>query len=347
MRHTVEGFKQSRLVELGLGYVEAVLLRWLVDFSHTGKMREITDAQGRHLWWVRYDAVAEDVPVLGINAPDVMRRRFARLVTAGVLIHEHVNNRGRFSYYGFGPAYESLIAEVGHSTGKSSEAPEEEDHPIAESSEEPETADHSIVESGETASEPVHSTEESAPIRLFSRLPSDRTVGSNDSSSRDLSSRMTQEEEARARGDDQTGHLPPHMALAVSWYKRLATKTTKLIRPSGEDFIAAQKALERVDAETVLSAIEPYFAQDWWFTKDRQTKKATYSFKSFLAQFPTILGATNAGKSPAGRAPRRCPKCQADLTFGTAKFTTCRCGRALEIDDAGALQDVTEEMVKA
>lgn len=332
MRFTIEGFSQARLVELGLGYVEAALLRWLVDFAHTGKMREITDEGGRRLWWVRYDTVAADLPVLGISNVEVMRRRFARLVVAGVLVHQHVQQRGRFSYYGFGPQYESLIADTDHQTDQSSEGREEQDHPTDESSEDDE--------------EGVHSTVESVPIRPFGRLPLDSTVGSNDSSTKDSSTR-TEDARAYTREDGELDHLPPHMRLAVAWYKRLAKKTGKLIAPAGEDFLAAQKACERTTLETLMAAIDPYFAKDYWFTRDRTTKKPTYSFRGFLAHFPEVLASAEIEKPkgpPSGE--RACPACGKTLSFGTGRFVVCRCGKAWEIDDAGELEDVSREPVE-
>lgn len=348
MKHTLEGFKQSRLVELQLGYVEAALLRWLVDFSHTGKMREITDASGKRLWWVKYEAVSEDLPVLGITAPDVMRRRFAKLVSAKVLVHQHVQQRGRFSYYGFGPEYESLIADTTHQTEKSDEPDDADGHTTEQSSDAVEAHDHPTEESGEGDAGGVHSTDQSPPIRPFGRHPSDRTVGSNDSSSRDPSSRDT-EDSARVDVKAQDlGHLTDHMRLAVAWYKRRQARDGLMIMPSGEDFVAAAKALERAPAATIESAIDPYFEQEWWFTKDKRTGKPTYAFRGFLTHFPTILTAmADAKQERPARPGRVCSKCGAALVFGTARFIPCSCGRAYEIADGGALVDVTDDLVKA
>lgn len=146
---------------------------------------------------------------------------------------------------------------------------------------------------------------------------------------------------AEEKPDDN--HLPPHMQLAVTWYKRLAKKTGKLIAPSGDDFLAAQKAVDRADPPTLLALIEPYFAGDWWFTKHKVTKRPTYAFKSFLAHFTEMLEAAPAKGTGPPRGERRCPACNQVLLFGTGRFTRCRCGKAWEIGDDGELEDVSRE----
>ena len=109
MKYTLEGFSQARLVELGMDCVDAVILRWLVDFSATGKMRYVDREDGQRLYWVRYDAVIADLPVLRIKSKDRLAKRLQTMVSAGVLIHRHVRTGGSFSYFGIGPAYESLL----------------------------------------------------------------------------------------------------------------------------------------------------------------------------------------------------------------------------------------------
>ena len=114
MKYTVEGYSQQRLCELGLGLVEAHLLRWFADFAHTGKMRERVSQDGKRVWWVRYPSVIADLPIIGIQDKEALADRFRRLVNAGVLIHEHVKEGGRFSYYGFGLQYETLVFDTDH-----------------------------------------------------------------------------------------------------------------------------------------------------------------------------------------------------------------------------------------
>jgi len=141
----------------------------------------------------------------------------------------------------------------------------------------------------------------------------------------------------------QDGHLPDHMQLATAWYKALAKRTCRLIKPSGEDFLAAQKAVERADLETLLGLIEPYFAGDWWFTKHKATKKPTYSFGVFLKRFPEMLAAEPTKGPAPPRGERKCPACGRAMYFGTGRFCVCDCKKAWEIGDDGELEDVSRE----
>ena len=59
MKISIEGFDQSRAVELGLCVADVVLLRWFVDFSNTGAMeKRIID--GKEYFWISYEYVPDD-----------------------------------------------------------------------------------------------------------------------------------------------------------------------------------------------------------------------------------------------------------------------------------------------
>lgn len=110
MRHSIEGFQQKLLVELKCDASDVVLLRWFADFALTGRMKAITK-DGLQLWWVRYQTVIEQLPILKIASSDVIGRRMKRLAEVGILTHETVTEGGTFSYYGFGPKWEALVGE--------------------------------------------------------------------------------------------------------------------------------------------------------------------------------------------------------------------------------------------
>ncbi len=101
MKYTVEGFNQALAFELGLDTADLALLRWLVDFAHTGKMTRATVA-GNTYYWVNMQTVLEDLPILRIRTRRGLRLRLARLVTVGVLTF-HLQD-GKRTYYGFVPA---------------------------------------------------------------------------------------------------------------------------------------------------------------------------------------------------------------------------------------------------
>ena len=41
MKYTIEGLNQEKLVEYGLNGIDAIILRYIIDFWHTGKMAKI------------------------------------------------------------------------------------------------------------------------------------------------------------------------------------------------------------------------------------------------------------------------------------------------------------------
>lgn len=98
MRYTVEGFNQKRLVELGLDSTDAVILRWFVDFCNSGKMA-IISYQGKNYYWVSYQAVIDDLPIIGITNRNNIARRFQKNVDCG-LMEKYVKMNGG-TYTGF------------------------------------------------------------------------------------------------------------------------------------------------------------------------------------------------------------------------------------------------------
>jgi len=59
MKYSILGYSQRRLLELGLGMDEAMLLRWFVEYQATGKMRSMM-IEGRSFTWVNFAGVLED-----------------------------------------------------------------------------------------------------------------------------------------------------------------------------------------------------------------------------------------------------------------------------------------------
>jgi len=112
MKYTIEGFSQQRLIELGLGTDEAVLLRWFVDFSNTSKMKTLVlnDSEDKDVWyWVNYGEIIKWIPIIS-NSKKTLQRKFFNLVDAGVLLHHTQKVNGTFSYYRINkPVYESLL----------------------------------------------------------------------------------------------------------------------------------------------------------------------------------------------------------------------------------------------
>lgn len=115
MKYTVLGFSQARMVELGMDVVDAGILRWLADFAGTGKM-ESRIADSVVVYLVRPGYLARQMPVLGLGSRQAVAKRLQALVEKKVLVDwiMGVETRGKPAaklFYGFGPAYEGLVAE--------------------------------------------------------------------------------------------------------------------------------------------------------------------------------------------------------------------------------------------
>lgn len=109
MKFTVLGFSQTRLVQLGLDLNDALILRWFVDFYATNRMIKVQH-EGKEYVQVRYKAILEDIPIIGIKSKDVLRRRWNKMVDAGLIESYTHKAGGTFSFYRLvEDIYESLI----------------------------------------------------------------------------------------------------------------------------------------------------------------------------------------------------------------------------------------------
>lgn len=110
MKFTIEGYSQARLIALGLDNTDALILRYFADFYLTGGMTSAVGPNGKEFVWMNYKAVIEDLPCIGVTAPDSMARRFKKMVACGVLDHYHHKTGGSYSMYRIGPMYGSLVS---------------------------------------------------------------------------------------------------------------------------------------------------------------------------------------------------------------------------------------------
>lgn len=117
MRYTVEGFNQAKLVEFGLDIIDAMILRWYVDFLP--KMTTL-ELNGKRYCWVKYSAVIEDLPCVGIKNSQVMARRFDNLVSSGVMEKHVERKQGNFTCFRLTNKYLILV----EGSTQKSEAPD-------------------------------------------------------------------------------------------------------------------------------------------------------------------------------------------------------------------------------
>jgi hypothetical protein len=98
MKFTIQGFSQAALVEHGLDCIDALIIRWVADFIHTGKMAT-REHLGKVFQWVKYQGVLNDLPILGLGSTDAVARRFRKIVKAGIFEHFTLKKGGVFAYY--------------------------------------------------------------------------------------------------------------------------------------------------------------------------------------------------------------------------------------------------------
>lgn len=109
MKYTIEGFNQSKAVELELCVADLIILRWFVDFAGTDKMlKRIID--NKEYYWIKYEGMLEDLPILSITK-DTLYRRLKGLVEKEVLEHITVKEAGTYSFYRLGKNYLALVTD--------------------------------------------------------------------------------------------------------------------------------------------------------------------------------------------------------------------------------------------
>ena len=111
MKYNIEGFDQQQLVNMGLNANDAVILRWFVDFYSTNKMAQVT-ADGVTYKWVKYQAVIDDLPILGIKNKQVIARHFDKMVKAGIIEKYIKKQDGIYTCFRLTEKYRVLIEKL-------------------------------------------------------------------------------------------------------------------------------------------------------------------------------------------------------------------------------------------
>ena len=130
MRNSIFGFNQEYATSLhkniekngkentlSLDINDLAILRWLIDFSHTGRMETISIGYNVY-YWISYDKVIEDLPLLNIGK-DMLYRRLKKMVELEIL--SFYSKNGSQSYFGFGKNYENMISNEYHQNSEGSE----------------------------------------------------------------------------------------------------------------------------------------------------------------------------------------------------------------------------------
>lgn len=106
MKYTIEGFSQQVLIELNLNHSDALILRWYVDFLP--KMTSI-EYENMQYKWVKYQAIIDDLPCLGITNKQVIARHFNKFVECGIMKKYIDKKGGIFTCYCLTTEYLTLV----------------------------------------------------------------------------------------------------------------------------------------------------------------------------------------------------------------------------------------------
>ncbi len=100
MKFTIEGLSQKFLASNRLDCTDAVLLRYIIDFYNTDKMAKVS-VDGVEYFWLKYEYVIEQLPIIGIKSKDGLYRRMKKYVDCGVMKHYTKRSGGTYSCYRF------------------------------------------------------------------------------------------------------------------------------------------------------------------------------------------------------------------------------------------------------
>lgn len=103
------GFDQKTAIDYGMDMVDLTILRWFIDFQFTGKMAR-REHEGKEFYWVNYEYLLQDIPIIEIKNTDSLYRRMAK-----IKIFEHHtfrNAHGTFSCFRIIPELYSRLLET-------------------------------------------------------------------------------------------------------------------------------------------------------------------------------------------------------------------------------------------
>lgn len=131
----------------------------------------------------------------------------------------------------------------------------------------------------------------------------------------------------------------PQFELACAWGRIHFERTTIPFNPLEEHFAQAAKLLRLLggDLGRALEASRRYFDEDWWFTRDKQTRKPSYSFGGFCAHASEIL-ASNGRQAGRGPPARACPVCGCQVVGSMQSCGEC----GMEVSKFGDREAVEE-----
>lgn len=119
MKYTICGFSQEKLFEYQLDINDAMILRWLIDFAATGRMKKLIENNVIY-YLVNYEAIICAFPIMGITSTKAIANRFEKYVKAG-LLQKTIRKGGAFSGTATLFAITSLVGDMIYDSEKQHE----------------------------------------------------------------------------------------------------------------------------------------------------------------------------------------------------------------------------------
>ena len=101
IQYTINGLQQKKIIELGLDFSDSGIIRCILDFKNTEKVKTI-QVEGHEYFWIKYQTIIDILPSLKINNKIVMARRLKKLVDSGLMFrYIQKKKAGTYTYYRF------------------------------------------------------------------------------------------------------------------------------------------------------------------------------------------------------------------------------------------------------
>lgn len=111
MKYTIEGLQQEVLIAWNLDGIDAIILRYVIDFWHSGSMVKIIYKEKEYLW-INYQNIIDNLPCINIKNKISLSRRFKKYINCGLMDHYTYKKGGTFSCYRFTEKYDLLILKL-------------------------------------------------------------------------------------------------------------------------------------------------------------------------------------------------------------------------------------------
>ena len=110
MKTRIFEFNQDVAISYGLDMNDILLLHWFVNNLNTSKIK-MKLIQQKPYYWVFYEFVITELPILKISSRIVLRRRFKKLCDCHVLhFFLEKNENGTHTYYTLGENFSNLVS---------------------------------------------------------------------------------------------------------------------------------------------------------------------------------------------------------------------------------------------